>query len=273
MILAENGDSRTWISSEYHCTREIFPRSPPEGKLVLTGSTVEPSHFICSANINAPRPHPEPLAHLTSGGTASWSSSAMSSSGPMVSSSSASSLDPSHSHQFPTLSVLHDGHTHTPTPKPTPTAKFVPSLPTSDFRSKADGFGGPGPSSMRHLLQNPSDTPIPTPYNANPNLGSGILPRLPPPPIPYTSSRSSMSPGIPQLPSRRRQPSPDYSTRAMDDSNSDMDGIRSSKKVKGEPGRNLHGNSHISGIRVAAPEGGSGLWFIFTDLSVRQEGT
>lgn len=29
-------------------------------------------------------------------------------------------------------------------------------------------------------------------------------------------------------------------------------------------GRNLHGNSHVSGIRVPAPEGGLGLWFLFT---------
>lgn len=29
-------------------------------------------------------------------------------------------------------------------------------------------------------------------------------------------------------------------------------------------GRNLYGNAHISGIRVAAPEGGLGIWFLFT---------
>jgi hypothetical protein len=29
-------------------------------------------------------------------------------------------------------------------------------------------------------------------------------------------------------------------------------------------GRNLYGNSHVSGIRVPAPEGGVGLWFLFT---------
>jgi hypothetical protein len=29
-------------------------------------------------------------------------------------------------------------------------------------------------------------------------------------------------------------------------------------------GRNLYGNSHITGIRVPAPEGGVGLWFLFT---------
>lgn len=29
-------------------------------------------------------------------------------------------------------------------------------------------------------------------------------------------------------------------------------------------GRNLYGNSHVSGIRVPAPEGGFGIWFLFT---------
>lgn len=29
-------------------------------------------------------------------------------------------------------------------------------------------------------------------------------------------------------------------------------------------GRNLYGNSHVSGIRVPAPEGGLGMWFLFT---------
>lgn len=39
----------------------------------------------------------------------------------------------------------------------------------------------------------------------------------------------------------------------------DKDEMRSRKF-----GRNLYGNSHVSGIRVAAPEGGVGLWFLFT---------
>lgn len=29
-------------------------------------------------------------------------------------------------------------------------------------------------------------------------------------------------------------------------------------------GRNLYGNAHVSGIRVPAPEGGVGMWFLFT---------
>lgn len=29
-------------------------------------------------------------------------------------------------------------------------------------------------------------------------------------------------------------------------------------------GRNLYGNAHVSGIRVPAPEGGLGIWFLFT---------
>ncbi|WWC66694.1 uncharacterized protein I206_100598 [Kwoniella pini CBS 10737] len=37
--------------------------------------------------------------------------------------------------------------------------------------------------------------------------------------------------------------------------------------------RNLYGNLHVAGVRVPAPEGGMGTWFLFTDLSVRQEGT
>jgi hypothetical protein len=54
-------------------------------------------------------------------------------------------------------------------------------------------------------------------------------------------------------------------------------------------GRNLYGNSHVSGIRVPAPVGGVGLWFLFTvsrphpikgqllmlvqDVTVKHEGT
>ncbi|WVF66183.1 hypothetical protein IAT40_000923 [Kwoniella sp. CBS 6097] len=37
--------------------------------------------------------------------------------------------------------------------------------------------------------------------------------------------------------------------------------------------RNLYGNLHVAGVRVPSPEGGMGTWFLFTDLSVRQEGT
>lgn len=39
-------------------------------------------------------------------------------------------------------------------------------------------------------------------------------------------------------------------------------------------GRNLYGNSHVSGIRVPAPEGGVGLWFLFavSDIWVHEEG-
>ncbi|KAK6905375.1 hypothetical protein I203_106202 [Kwoniella mangroviensis CBS 8507] len=37
--------------------------------------------------------------------------------------------------------------------------------------------------------------------------------------------------------------------------------------------RNLYGNLHVAGVRVPAPEGGMGTWFLFTDLSVRHEGT
>jgi len=33
-------------------------------------------------------------------------------------------------------------------------------------------------------------------------------------------------------------------------------------------GRNLYGNSHVSGVRVPAPEGGVGLWFLFTVSSL-----
>lgn len=29
-------------------------------------------------------------------------------------------------------------------------------------------------------------------------------------------------------------------------------------------GRNLYGNAHVAGIRVPAPEGGTGMWFLFT---------
>lgn len=29
-------------------------------------------------------------------------------------------------------------------------------------------------------------------------------------------------------------------------------------------GRNIYGNLHVAGIRVPAPEGGVGLWFLFT---------
>ncbi|WVR03488.1 hypothetical protein IAU60_000479 [Kwoniella sp. DSM 27419] len=37
--------------------------------------------------------------------------------------------------------------------------------------------------------------------------------------------------------------------------------------------RNLYGSLHVAGVRVPAPAGGVGTWFLFTDLSVRQEGT
>ncbi|WVQ93807.1 hypothetical protein IAU59_000885 [Kwoniella sp. CBS 9459] len=59
------------------------------------------------------------------------------------------------------------------------------------------------------------------------------------------------------------------------------------KRTKGEPSaaataspspsiksvRNLYGNLHVAGVRVPSPEGGMGTWFLFTDLSVRHEGT
>ncbi|RSH78705.1 uncharacterized protein EHS24_001601 [Apiotrichum porosum] len=38
-------------------------------------------------------------------------------------------------------------------------------------------------------------------------------------------------------------------------------------------GRNLYGNLHVAGVRVAALEGGLGLWFLFTDLCIRNEGS
>ncbi|WRT63694.1 uncharacterized protein IL334_000617 [Kwoniella shivajii] len=51
-------------------------------------------------------------------------------------------------------------------------------------------------------------------------------------------------------------------------------GSNASPSIIGSKGvRNLYGNLHVAGVRVPAPEGGMGTWFLFTDLSVRQEGT
>nr|XP_018266814.1 uncharacterized protein I303_00792 [Kwoniella dejecticola CBS 10117]OBR88972.1 hypothetical protein I303_00792 [Kwoniella dejecticola CBS 10117] len=52
-------------------------------------------------------------------------------------------------------------------------------------------------------------------------------------------------------------------------------GAKASRSASGSTTgvRNLYGNLHVAGVRVPAPEGGMGTWFLFTDLSVRQEGT
>ncbi|KAL1407121.1 hypothetical protein Q8F55_006535 [Vanrija albida] len=52
----------------------------------------------------------------------------------------------------------------------------------------------------------------------------------------------------------------------------DIDGIPDDRPSV-VPGRNLYGNLHVAGVRVPAMEGGVGLWFLFTDLSIRNEGS
>ncbi|OCF36140.1 hypothetical protein I317_01023 [Kwoniella heveanensis CBS 569] len=52
---------------------------------------------------------------------------------------------------------------------------------------------------------------------------------------------------------------------------SDSTSAAASPSIKGI--RNLYGSLHVAGVRVPSPEGGMGTWFLFTDLSVRQEGT
>ncbi|KAI9635898.1 velvet factor, partial [Dioszegia hungarica] len=47
---------------------------------------------------------------------------------------------------------------------------------------------------------------------------------------------------------------------------------RSGKKARLEVGRNLFGALHVSGVKVVAPSGELGLWFLFTDLCVGTEG-
>lgn len=41
-------------------------------------------------------------------------------------------------------------------------------------------------------------------------------------------------------------------------------GERSAKRQRAEGGRNLYGSLHVQGVKVPAPEGGIGLWFLFT---------
>ncbi|EIW67972.1 hypothetical protein TREMEDRAFT_63857 [Tremella mesenterica DSM 1558] len=100
---------------------------------------------------------------------------------------------------------------------------------------------------------------------------------------PGSESTSSGSHGIggintsyspsPQDPSRTRRRS-DRSDELSESSEEDVGRTHEAKRSRSEPGgRNLFGNLHVAGVRVAAPEGGMGLWFLFTDLCVRYEGS
>lgn len=61
-------------------------------------------------------------------------------------------------------------------------------------------------------------------------------------------------------------------------------GARTPKRVRGEGGavitpgygeqqRDLYGTLHVTAVRVPDLEGDMGIWFLFTDICVRQEGT
>lgn len=142
-------------------------------------------------------------------------------------------------------------------------------------------------------LEDPRAGPPSTPSSSS--RPGGSQPKRRPGPAPWSthSSRSidgDIGPGVPERDSPNPNPSPralQYSTLAhgyphSDSSPNIMRGssrggtTHSPPRVSREAqedkeqrrqrawGRNLYGNSHVSGIRVPAPEGGSGIWFLFT---------
>jgi hypothetical protein len=123
--------------------------------------------------------------------------------------------------------------------------------------------------------------PLPLPYESsfiNPN-NLGMTPQYQRPPS--TSSGSSISvfspqfvPGEPQPPSYGQDSGQIGTFRPKDSRDRDestdgewVDGDMpsSSKKTRGAPvKRGLYGSLHVAGVRVPAPDGSSGLWFLFT---------
>lgn len=227
-------------------------------------STIEPGHFVCSADLNAPSEEKPIGVRLPSGDTVSSTDSTS------PSTSATSSRDAPSFHKFPTLSVLDEarrtGHGVPPGP------------PISDSRSFPDGVAGPGPSSLRHLLQGSSSR----------RIGPGID---------ISPQRTASYAGEPASSDRPHVGTMHRRGRDVDEDDTGEEvhavgrtGIREPKRARptGTTARNLCGSAHISGTRVPAPEGGLGLWFLFTvsivtvypgawltfqDLSVRQEGS
>ncbi|ORX34674.1 velvet factor-domain-containing protein [Kockovaella imperatae] len=55
-------------------------------------------------------------------------------------------------------------------------------------------------------------------------------------------------------------------------SSPNSDDPAAAKKLRGAEERNLFGSLHVSAIKVPAPDGECGVWFLFNDLTVRLEG-
>ncbi|KAK8845464.1 hypothetical protein IAR55_006177 [Kwoniella newhampshirensis] len=137
--------------------------------------------------------------------------------------------------------------------------------PVASMQDIGEGIAGPGPATirstdlrhdnglapptLRRRVDESSPTPTPPP---------GPSSRLPPLSVASSESEGDDEGWAGPSREKRRRPDPSLPT---------MGGIGG-----GGRGRNLFGTLHVAGVRVPAIDGSMGLWFLFTDLSVRREG-
>lgn len=150
--------------------------------------------------------------------------------------------------------------------------------PMGDHGSSVDGRDIPSSSSSRTPQASPDQPrrPPPAPLSVYPSRSidgditmgrtrsfiKGDAAPGPMPPRGQVFSHSDSSPSVMRAAHDAPAALPD-GLGDLHETQQDKDEMRSRKF-----GRNLYGNSHVSGIRVAAPEGGVGLWFLFTVSSV-----
>ncbi|WWD22410.1 hypothetical protein CI109_106901 [Kwoniella shandongensis] len=132
------------------------------------------------------------------------------------------------------------------------------STPLASLQRVDVGVAGPGPSTSLHT-DKPHDNGLAPP--ASRRYAEDSSPTPTPRPISRVGSYSGFASdsdeeGEPHSgPSREKRRRPDPSSAGGN-------GV----------GRNLFGSLHVAGVKVPAIDGTMGLWFLFTDLSVRQEG-
>ncbi|KAL7418846.1 hypothetical protein Q5752_006530 [Cryptotrichosporon argae] len=150
------------------------------------------------------------------------------------------------------------------------------SLPPSIAASTSASASAP-PSvsstarSLRALMHNDD---VPAPRSAPPTAAR------PPDTLPSMPTWAAQPPAGSAL-DADRPPASVRGTGGRPGSRGSEKGGRGAGRGRGRPrndattagGRNLYGNLHVSGIKVPAPDGAVGLWFLFTDLCVRQEGS
>ena len=150
-----------------------------------------------------------------------------------------------------------------------------------DFRQapsagpSSSASAGPSSSQQQHASSSTPQRPSPAPWSTHASrsidgdIGLGVPDRDSPNPNPapralqhsnlaYGYARSDSSPNVMRA-GQQSGASTHSPPRGSHETQEDKE-----QRRQRAWGRNLYGNAHVSGVRVPAPEGGLGIWFLFT---------